>query len=132
MTVFESKAIINRPLDEVFSFLSDMHNHKQLMPENVSNISATTDEISFSIQNMLNLTLKVTDRADNESILIEPSEAAPFRTSIKWTVSDYGNRTTAATIAISAELNMMLKMMASGPLQKLVNHQTAQLQRILQ
>ena len=131
MTVFESKVIINKPLDEVYSFLADLNNHTRLMPDNVSNVSSTQDEIRFSIQNMVNLALKVSNRIKNESILILPSSEAPFKTELKWTVSDYGHHSTQAVITISAELNMMLKMMASGPLQKLADHQTKQLQIVL-
>jgi hypothetical protein len=38
---------------------------------------------------------------------------------------------TLATFTINAELNMMMKMMASGPLQKLAEHETQRLAAIL-
>ncbi|HEY0899586.1 MAG TPA: SRPBCC family protein, partial [Sphingobacteriaceae bacterium] len=44
MTVFESKTVIAKPVADVYSFLSDINNHEQLMPENVSNWSSTHDE----------------------------------------------------------------------------------------
>ncbi len=131
MTVFESKAIINKPLSEVYNFLSDLNNHQKLMPENVYNWSSTTDEARFTIQNMAKLALKVSDRVENSSILIVPAEEVPFPVELKWSLTDNGDATTQAVLTISADLNMMMKMLASGPLQKLTDHQTNSLKSIL-
>src|SRR5690606_31269716 len=123
MTVFESTVSIAQPIEKVYAFLSDLNNHQQLMPENIYNWSSTADEAKFTIQNMAKLALKVSSRVENAEILIEPSEEAPFALSMKWLVATDVDGTTAKLI-VSAELNMMMKMMASGPLQKLVDHQT--------
>lgn len=126
MTVFESSVTIAQPIEKVYTFLSDLNNHQQLMPENIYNWSSTTDEAQFTIQNMAKLALKVTDRIENAEILIEPSADAPFALSMKWSVAAEAGGTNAKLV-VSAELNMMMKMMASGPLQKLVDYQTTAL-----
>jgi carbon monoxide dehydrogenase subunit G len=127
MTTIISKTIINKTPAEVYAFLADLNNHQQLMPENIYNWSSTTDEARFTIQNMAKLALKVSSRSENQEIIILPSEDAPFPVELKWTVTDAGNGTTQAVHTISAELNMMMKMLASGPLQKLADHETSQL-----
>lgn len=126
MTTFESSVSIAQPIEKVYAFLSDLNNHQALMPENIYNWSSTADEARFTIQNMAKLALKVSSRIENAEILIEPSEEAPFALSMKWLVVTDVDGTTAKLI-VSAELNMMMKMMASGPLQKLVDHQTSAL-----
>ncbi|MBC7654241.1 MAG: SRPBCC family protein [Oligoflexus sp.] len=123
MTFFESSVIISQPIDKVFGFLSDLNNHQQLMPENIYNWSSTTDEAKFTIQNMAKLALKVSSRIENKEINIIPAEEAPFAIEMKWATEKVGDATTAKLV-VSAELNMMMKMLASGPLQKLVDHQT--------
>ena len=132
MTKIESKTTVNKPIAEVYSFLADMNNHQQLMPENIYNWSSTTNEARFTIQNMAKLALKVSSRINNQEIIIVPSEEAPFPVELKWILSDLGNNTTMASHTISAELNMVMKMIASGPLQKLADHQTSQLNSILE
>ena len=132
MTKIESKTTVNKSIAEVYSFLADMNNHQQLMPENIYNWSSTTDEARFTIQNMAKLALKVSSRINNQEIVIVPSEEAPFPVELKWILSDLGNDTTMATHTISADLNMVMKMLASGPLQKLADHQTSQLASILE
>jgi hypothetical protein len=131
MTTFENTALIDKPSNEVYSFLADLNNHEQLMPENVYNWSSTKDEARFSIQNMGSLALKVSDRVENQSITITPSEKAPFPVKLTWILNDAGENRTQAVLTISADLNMMTKMLASGPLQKLTDYQANKLKTVI-
>ncbi|MEY5069560.1 MAG: hypothetical protein RLZ47_1422 [Bacteroidota bacterium] len=130
-TVIESTVLINKATNEVYAFLSDLNHHQQLMPDNIYNWSSTADEAKFTIQNMAKLAIKINSRIENQEISAVPSEEAPFDLELKWTLKDLGNGSTEAKHTISAELNMMMKMLASGPLQKLADHQTARLKEIL-
>jgi carbon monoxide dehydrogenase subunit G len=131
MTNIESTVSIESPINEVFDFLADLNNHQQLMPENIYNWSSTKEEARFTIQNMAKLAIKVSSIIQNKEIIAKPSEAAPFDMELKWTLNDLGDGKTQATHTFSAELNMMMKMIVSAPLQKLVDHETAQLKAIL-
>ena len=130
MTTFESKISINRPANEVYQFLSDMNNHQQLMPENIVDWTSTTDEARFNIQNMGKLALKIDSRVENAEINIIPSEKPPFDLLLNWKLADAGTHA-EVLFAISAELNMMMKMLASGPLQKLADHEAQSLTEVL-
>ncbi|WP_395626753.1 SRPBCC family protein [Daejeonella sp.] len=131
MTIIESKVLINKPINEVFEFLSDLNNHQQLMPENIYNWSSTKEEARFTIQNMAKLAIKISSITENKEIIASPTEEVPFSLELKWTLNDHGNGQTEAVHAISADLNMMMKMIVVGPLQKLVDHQTNALKTIL-
>ncbi|MNE47312.1 hypothetical protein D3C80_1417120 [compost metagenome] len=131
MTVIESTTDVNLPVEKVYAFLADMNNHQQLMPENIYNWSSTEDEASFTIQNMAKLAIKISSRIENKELIAVPTEKAPFDVELKWTVADNGKGGTTASHIISADLNMMMKMLASGPLQKLADHQTERLAEIL-
>lgn len=131
MTIIESTVEINLPIDKVYNFLEDLNNHQQLMPENIYNWSSTTDEASFTIQNMAKLAIKIANRVPNSEITAIPTEKPPFDVELKWTVSPSENGGTIAKHIISADLNMMMKMLASGPLQKLADHQTQKLKEVL-
>ncbi|WP_207532837.1 SRPBCC family protein [Desertivirga arenae] len=131
MTVFESKVRINKSVSTVYQFLSDFNNHKQLMPDSITNWTSDKDSANFTVQGMANLALKISNRIENSSIIIVPAADVPFNVDMRWVVVDLHDGTTEAVLTLSAELNMMMKMMASGPLQKLVNQQTATLARIV-
>jgi hypothetical protein len=129
MTTFTSKATINKPVNEVYQFLADMNNHQQLFPENVKDWSSTADEARFRIENMASLAIKMQERTENKEIKITAIEKPPFALELKWVFSAENN-TTEVMLTLSADLSMMMKMLASGPLQKLADHQTKTLTEI--
>lgn len=126
MTVFESKTTINKPVSAVYQFLSDFNNHKELMADNIQEWSSTYNEASFGIQNMIKLFLKIENRVENSEIRITPAQKPPFELELKWQLTTNGD-TTDVVFTISADLNMMMKMVASGPLQKLADQETERL-----
>jgi len=130
MSTFTSKATINKPIQEVYQFLADMNNHQQLMPEGVTEWQSTNDTASFKVQNMITLKLKFGEKAENSLIKIVPAEAPPFDLGLTWQLTP-ANGSTQVFYTISAELNMMMKMMASGPLQKLADHEVSTLAKVL-
>lgn len=130
MTVIQNNIIINKPIGEVYTFLADLNNHEQLMPENIYNWTSTADEASFTIKNMAKLALRISQRVENKEIVCIPSEEAPFEIKLTWRLEEQGATETKASFIIEAQLNMMLKMMASGPLQKLVDHQVNRLNEV--
>lgn len=130
MTEILSSVLIAQSQEVVYIYLQDLNNHQALMPDNVYNWSSTLDEARFTIQNMAKLVLKVSERIPNEKVLIIPAEEPPFELSLKWILSQE-NSQTKAELFISADLNMMMKMLVSGPLQKLADHQTEKLKALL-
>ena len=107
-----------------------MNNHQQLMPDSITDWASTADEASFNIQNMAKLSLKIDSRTPDKQISIIPSVKPPFEMHLTWVLNGDNNQTTAI-FTITAELNMMMKMMASGPLQKLADHEAKTLATIL-
>lgn len=129
MTVIESIVTLNASAASVYNFLTDLNNHQQLMPENVISWTSTKDEARFNIQNMAKLALQVASRNPNE-IIINAVQAPPFPLQLKWEIKEAGTQTQVG-FTISAEMNMMMKMLASKQLQKLADHETEQLQQLV-
>ncbi|MGI4805691.1 MAG: SRPBCC family protein [Janthinobacterium lividum] len=129
MNVIESEITLNASVASVYSFLADLNNHQQLMPENIVDWKSTKDEARFNIQNMAKLVLQVASRNPTE-ILINAIENPPFPLELKWAIKEAGTQT-EVTFTISAELNMMMKMLAKSPLQKLADHETQKLQELV-
>jgi len=124
MTTFESKVTIQQPVNKIFEFLADLNNHQKLMPaEDIQNWKSTFNEASFNIKNTINLSLKVDSRVENKEIRIIPAEKAPFEMELKWELSS-DNDQTEVVFTINADLNMMMKMVVSGQLKKLTEHET--------
>ncbi|GAA4315233.1 hypothetical protein GCM10023149_11750 [Mucilaginibacter gynuensis] len=130
MTLFESTVNIARPVSEVYQFLNNLNNHQQLMPESIQDWRSTADEASFTIKNMAKLALVVESRIENSVISIVAADTPPFEIKLQWLLAQEAEYT-SVQFTIAAELNMMMKMLASGPLQKLADHETQTLGTIL-
>ena len=74
--------------------------------------------------------MKIASRVENEAVIVIPAEEAPFDLEMKWELSSVADATNVV-YTVSADLNIMMKMLASGPLQKLVDHQTQSLGAVL-
>lgn len=96
------------------------------MPDNILDWASSTDQARFNIQNIAKLALKIDSRTENTGIKIIPFEKPPFDLELTWLLADAGTHTEVA-FTIAADLNMMMKMLASGPLQKLADHETQKL-----
>ena len=129
MNTFTSTTQITRPVSDIYAYLSDFNNHRVLMPDNVQAWSSDQDQASFNVQG-ITLKLSITERESNSRIAITPTEKAPFDLKLVWDLAS-NNGTSEITLTITAELNMMMKMMVAGPLQKLADHQTETLARVM-
>jgi len=130
MTTFQSTTTINKPASAVYAFLADMNNHQQLMTGDISEWKSTTSDASFSIRNMVKLSLKFGEMLQDQEIIIIPAEKPPFNLEIKWVLTA-AEAHTNVLLTISADLNMMMKMVASGPLQKLATDEAINLYNLL-
>lgn len=129
MTIIESNIILNRSIEDIYIFLADFNNHKALMPESIYNWSSDTENARFTIQNMAKLALVFVQKTENKELVAIPSEKAPFDLKLKWTLLQ-SEKGVEAKFCIEADLNMMMKMIATTPLQKLADYQTKKLKEI--
>ncbi|MGV3762069.1 SRPBCC family protein [Parapedobacter sp.] len=132
MTVIKNQISIDKPVADVYAFLADCNNHEQLMPDSIYDWTSTRDEARFTIRNMAKLALKVDCRTENSTVVFVPAEKAPFDVALQWKVTPSGNDATLAELVIEADLNMMMKMLALKPLQKLVDSQLEALKKTLE
>ena len=130
MSTFKSSTRIKRPAKEIYDFLADINNHERLAPdEEITDWSSTDDVASFTVRNMLKLSLKL-ERTPDTMVKLVPASKPPFNIEMTWELSVDGEYTDVI-FTIEADLNMMMKMLVSGPLQKLADNETSRLAEIL-
>ncbi len=110
---------INSSKEDVFAFLSNLQNLGTLMPDQVVNWKADTDQCSFTIQGMTDLNLIVSERTAFETIRLIPTGKSPFPFRLSSFIREQ-DAVCEVNILIEADLNPMLAMMAKRPLQNLV------------
>ena len=131
MTRIDSNRVqIQKPMSEVYQFLSLVSNHEQLMPEQVSNWKAEGDTCEYTIKGTGSVSLKVKQRVPETSISFEPNGRIPFPFEVIWNLENK-NQHTEVQVVMNADLNPILKMVAAGPLRNFINLQINALKRIM-
>jgi len=132
MASFKSdKITINRSDEEIYSFLSDFNNFEKLMPEQVTNWKSTNDSCSFTIQGMADLAMKMGERIEFSKVTYVSDGNKPFAFDLNTELNVDGDKT-ETQIILRADLNPMLKMMASRPLQNFVNLLVNKLKEVIE
>ena len=130
MTRLESeKVTVNKSPQEVFEFLSDFNNYERLMPEQVTDWKSTMDECSFTIKGMATLGMKMKEKIPYSAVVIERNGKAPFDFVLTGKI-DGDQQKSEVQLFFDADLNPMLKMMASKPLTNFLNLLVAKVKEI--
>jgi len=125
MSTFESEIKSIRANDtEVFAILSDLRNAEKLkerIPQDkVKNIELAEDSISFEVVPIGALSLKIVEREPNKTIKFS-ADHAPVDFFVWLQLKQIAEDDTKLKVTLKADLNPMIKMMASKPLEQFVN-----------
>ncbi len=99
----------------VYTYLADINNLKNLMPDRVEGWSSDTDSCSFAIKGMAQIEMKVKERMPQHKIVLESFGKSPFPFSLEAELREAGNATEVALL-FNGEMNAFMKMMAESPL----------------
>ena len=105
---------------EFFAIVSDMRNIPALLPEQAINVNADEDNLSFTVQGMGSITLRVSQRVTYSLVQLVPVGKTPFPFVLSIKIAGLGNNC-RVMYEIDAELNPLMSMMAKRPLQNLVD-----------
>jgi carbon monoxide dehydrogenase subunit G len=105
---------------EFFGIVSDMRNIPALLPEQAINVQTDNDNISFTVQGMGSIALRVSQRVTYSLVQMVPVGKTPFPFVLSIKIAGLGNNC-RVMYEIDAELNPLLAMMAKRPLQNLVD-----------
>jgi carbon monoxide dehydrogenase subunit G len=132
MASYKSDKInIQKSPEEIYNFLSDFNNFEKLMPEQVTNWKATNESCSFTIQGMADLAMKMGENTEFSKITYVSDGNKPFAFNLNTHIIS-NSENSETQIILNADLNPMLKMMASRPLQNFVNLLVNKLKEVIE
>ena len=122
MTEFKSNTLsINKPAPTLFLFLSDFNNFEKLMPEQVINWQSSTERCSFTIKGMADMAMYMKEKAAPTLVVYASEGNSKISFNLQFSIVEKSGSQSEITTTLQAQLNAMLKMMASRPLQNFVN-----------
>jgi hypothetical protein len=119
------------PVEKAYAFLFDLNKLQQLMPEQVINWQSTEDSCTFDIKGMAHISLKRGETIPNKLVRIISMPENPIDLEIRGNLERQTATQTTLWIELSADLSPMLKLLASGPMQNLVNIMAERLEKAL-
>jgi hypothetical protein len=123
---------LDAPSSVVFQFLSDLDNMETLMPEQVINWQSNKNSCSFDIKGMTHIELVMGELIDNRLVTINSGPGNPIEIQLLFEVTESMKDSCTGLITLNAELSMMLQMIASTPLQNLVNIMAGKLREVFE
>ncbi len=123
MTRIESKHVeIARPAQDVYTFLQDMNNFQQLLPQDrISEWKSDGASCSFKVAGAATIGLQLDGGTAPNHVRLKSTERSPFPFTLDVHL-DGANGSTQAYQVFEADLNPFIKMMVESPLRNLFDH----------
>ena len=118
MSKFESRTgRVNVSSKTIFGFITDMRNFKQFLPgKNLSNWQADNDSCSFEVSPIGKAHMKIVDTDPYKTVKYGGDGLNNTRFFLWIQLKEVSDSDTRVKITIMADINPMIKMMASGPI----------------
>ena len=117
------KTSIDCEIGKIYGFVSDFNNFQKLMPEQVTNWQSTSDSCSFNISGMGTMALRIKEKFPETKVVIVPEAGTkiPFTFQLLCKLSPVSPMLTEAEFVFEHEMPAMISLMASRPLQNMVD-----------
>ena len=130
MAHFESKQVTtNKSSKDIYTYLADFRNFGTVMPEQIKDWQATEDTCKFTIPSMATISMRYKDKMEYTRLSIVPETGTPLPFELVCEFDAINDASTKVKVSIDADLNPLLSMMASKPMQNLVDLIAQQIER---
>lgn len=121
MKLESPKVKTSKSQEEMFEFLTNVHNYEQLMPASKEKFEAiSTDTFLFQLKGMPEIRLKITETKKPELVVLgSTSDKFPFHLNIF--ISEAGANESEVFMNFEGKFNPMMSMMIKKPLQKFID-----------
>ena len=118
MKIESKKVTVQKTAAALCSFLSDVKNFEQLMPENSSKFEVINDQaFVFALKGMPEIALEVKEvNTPSQVVLGAMSDKLPF--TLTGNIVALDENTSEAELLFEGDFNPMMKMMIQGPISK--------------
>lgn len=113
------KGILSCTVTEFFDFITDIRNFKQFIPEGtIKNWHATADSCSFGVPPLSTVIVRISEKIPFSSVIFSGDALRENDFNLKVGIINTGKKQIEINLILAVDLNPVLKMMASGPIEK--------------
>jgi carbon monoxide dehydrogenase subunit G len=118
LSYFESRSgNLTCNIEEVFAFVTDIRNFEQFIPNgNVNYWKAEKESCSFSVSMLGSVNVRLTEKEESNKVIFKGDALGKNNFTLTLNISKNTKNQAVVTVMLSADLNPMMKMMVSKPI----------------
>lgn len=121
MNLESPKVTTQKSQQEMFNFLNNVENYRQVMPESLEKFDVIApDTFLFALKGMPEIELQIIKTREPELIILG-STAEKLNFSIELIIEPAGTDQSEVQLFFEGKFNTMVAMMVKGPLKKFIN-----------
>lgn len=122
-STFESKiGKVALPSERIYNFISDFNNLKEYIPaDKISNWQSTEDSCHFTVSGMGDVGLKIVEKNPYSLVKVAGDGMANHHFNLWIQLKEVAEADSRVKVTLKADINPMLKMMVSKPIQKFLD-----------
>ena len=129
MNLESNKITVKKSQKELFDFLTNLENFKELMPENTQKFEVDGDSFIFGLKGMPEIRLVLKEKIKfNQIVLGAASSKLPFTLSAN--IEEIDDASAYAKLDFNGDFNPMMAMMIKNPLQKFIDTLTENIENL--
>lgn len=121
---------VQKSPEELFTFLSDIKNFEQLMPENTSKFEVLDSEtFVFALKGMPEIVLRLKEAQPNNKVILgAASDKLPF--TLTGNIEEISTNQSKAQLVFEGSFNAMMAMMIKSPITNFVEALTKKMEQL--
>tara|TARA_R110000782_G_scaffold42355_4_gene96353 strand:+ start:633 stop:1025 length:393 start_codon:yes stop_codon:yes gene_type:complete len=130
MFIETPKAQVSKSKEDIFNFLNELSNFRQLMPENISKFEVLNENrFLFALKGMPEIVLEKKEQTQYSKIVLgAASEKLPF--TLTADILELENEKSEVILSFTGEFNAMMAMMIKTPITNFINTLSTNLAKI--
>ncbi|MCW5519301.1 SRPBCC family protein [Aureitalea sp. L0-47] len=130
MQIESRKVNVQKSAEDLCTFLSNVENFEQLMPENISKFELLSEtSFVFALKGMPEIGLEVKEvDSPNKVSLGAISDKIPF--DLSGNIEETGSDTSKAILTFNGDFNPMMAMMIKGPITKFLETLVSNMEKL--
>jgi hypothetical protein len=120
MNLESPKVNTKKSQQEMYDFLTEVENYKQLMPDSIEKFEITKpNSFLFSLKGMPEIELEIKETVSPELVVLG-STSDKFNFSLNTIIEAAGDNSSDVQLLFDGKFNAMMAMMVKGPLKKFI------------
>lgn len=120
MNLESPKVNVKKNQEEMYQFLTQVENYKQLMPESMEKFEITSsDSFLFALKGMPQIELKIQETHEPDLVVLG-STSEKFNFTLNAIIEATAEDSSDVQLLFDGKFNAMMSMMLKGPLQKFI------------